>query len=274
MTRQSFVYLLHFDIPLAHAEHYAGCTHQLRQRLARHAAGAGSTLTRVLHERKIPWRLAALGTCCHAEMRRLERTLKDQANGPRFCPICTDYPTAIPGCLPYPITEIKFPIDSASIILPTRHPVIIRSLKGDNETDALLSVRAIANAERDCLGWIPCGGDEGLNRLAKTGGLTVVQTIPGDVVAYAAWSLTHDRTRLTIHQLAVREEQRLQQYGRSLATAILSQYPCAVAVAKVREDLAANNFWTAIGWERKRQAIHKTSRATINHYYHLPLIKG
>lgn len=80
----STVYLLHFDAPIAHAQHYLGYTTNLSQRLAMHANGNGARLTQVCLERHISWRLARTWT----GGRNLERKLKNQKHSARLCPIC------------------------------------------------------------------------------------------------------------------------------------------------------------------------------------------
>lgn len=80
----AYVYLIHMDEPISHAQHYLGCTAHLPSRLASHANGRGSRLLEVALERGIEWRVARLwhGDFCQ------EAVAKRQHNGHSFCPIC------------------------------------------------------------------------------------------------------------------------------------------------------------------------------------------
>ena len=78
------VYLIHFNEPLAHAQHYMGWTCNLAERLHAHETGNGSRLMEVIGDRGITWRLARVWP----GGRELEKRLKRQKHGPRFCPIC------------------------------------------------------------------------------------------------------------------------------------------------------------------------------------------
>ncbi len=80
----STVYLIHFDKPYRHAQHYLGYTNDLDARLAAHASGNGARLMEVVANAGITWRLAQTW----AGGRELERRLKRQKNSPRLCPIC------------------------------------------------------------------------------------------------------------------------------------------------------------------------------------------
>jgi predicted GIY-YIG superfamily endonuclease len=79
------VYLIHFDRPFRHAQHYTGWTAgDLDGRLAEHAAGRGARLMAVIADAGIAWTLARTwqGT------RTRERQLKRQGGASRRCPIC------------------------------------------------------------------------------------------------------------------------------------------------------------------------------------------
>jgi predicted GIY-YIG superfamily endonuclease len=83
------VYLLHFDEPLAHAQHYLGMAKRLDDRLRAHANGNGSKLMAAVREAGIPVRLARVWRC--TGMKRaymLEYRLKQMHNGRSLCPIC------------------------------------------------------------------------------------------------------------------------------------------------------------------------------------------
>ncbi|MDO7846454.1 endonuclease [Hymenobacter sp. M29] len=81
------VYLLHFDKPLAHAQHYVGFTKRESplRRLKVHRAGQGARLTQVLNIEGITYRVARIW---RNASRAFERQLKNR-NGCRcFCPLC------------------------------------------------------------------------------------------------------------------------------------------------------------------------------------------
>jgi len=83
-----YVYLLHFERPIAPGrhttQHYVGFATDLAARMQEHATGHGARLTQVARERGIVFRVARLWR----GDRWLERRLKDRKNTPRLCPIC------------------------------------------------------------------------------------------------------------------------------------------------------------------------------------------
>lgn len=96
----TFVYLLHFVTPLHHAAHYVGATHDLKKRLERHVSGHGSRLLRAMNEKKYNWELARVWTINERITPGnfqfvLEKTVKMQKQGGRFCPYCRTEPASI-----------------------------------------------------------------------------------------------------------------------------------------------------------------------------------
>jgi predicted GIY-YIG superfamily endonuclease len=94
------LYLLHFDRPLAHAQHYLGFTEDLETRLRLHANPNGSSnhrLMQVIYELGIGFTLAR----AWSGDRSAERKLKQRHEGRRLCPLCN--PRALwrasAGCL-------------------------------------------------------------------------------------------------------------------------------------------------------------------------------
>lgn len=80
------VYLIHFEKPLHHAQHYMGFTEDLKQRLTQHAMGKGARLMEVIAEHGIEWKLARTW---ENGSRTMERQLKNQHNAPLLCPECS-----------------------------------------------------------------------------------------------------------------------------------------------------------------------------------------
>ena len=81
---QGQVYLLHFEVPYRHAQHYLGWTEDLPTRLKDHRRGRGARLMEVIGAAGIGFTLARTwpGT------RALERRLKNRGGHARLCPIC------------------------------------------------------------------------------------------------------------------------------------------------------------------------------------------
>ncbi len=81
------LYILHFETPLAHAQHYLGYVadeRRLQERLEEHANGRGARLMEVVTERLISWSVART---MPGDKGR-ERALKNNANTRAYCPIC------------------------------------------------------------------------------------------------------------------------------------------------------------------------------------------
>lgn len=80
-----YLYLLHFDEPLHHAQHYLGITTDLDERMLRHFNGDGAKLTAEFARLKIGFTLARAWTNATQE---IERKIKEKKNGRLYCPIC------------------------------------------------------------------------------------------------------------------------------------------------------------------------------------------
>lgn len=278
---QAYIYVLHFSTPLKHAKHYTGCTLNLRARLTAHACGAGSAITRALHRQGIGFTLGSLFTCCKADMRRLERSLKDHNHGPRFCRLCSgETCDRIPGTMPYPIEAIRWPVDSAGLLadpqtlITGRSPELI-TVRATTEADtvgpAMRFVKSLMGSERDNLGFIPAGGSEGL-AITMGRGLVFLVANNGQDVGYACVTIPHNGQTVNIHQVAVCDDARLFGHGRALVEYIAQRFPLATLYAKVRDDLAANHFWRTLGFHCGRTSRHRTSANPINHYIRLPAV--
>lgn len=90
-------YLLHFDRPYRHAQHYLGWARNLEARLAEHATGSGgraARLIQVVTAAGIGYTLARTWP----GSRGRERQLKRQGGHSRHCPLCGVTPRVSRGC--------------------------------------------------------------------------------------------------------------------------------------------------------------------------------
>ncbi len=78
------VYLLHFDRPYKHAQHYIGYAADVEARIARHKRGYGANLVKVCMKAGIGFTVVRVWE----GDRSLERRLKSRHNSRRLCPIC------------------------------------------------------------------------------------------------------------------------------------------------------------------------------------------
>jgi predicted GIY-YIG superfamily endonuclease len=81
----SGVYLIHFDTPYKHAQHYLGYADNIEKRLQQHRTGAGAKLMGVVYRAGITWRLVRVW---EGGDRELERRLKHWHGGTKLCPMC------------------------------------------------------------------------------------------------------------------------------------------------------------------------------------------
>lgn len=78
------VYLIHFDEPYKHAQHYIGFTEHFDERMDCHKSGTGSRLLEVVNKAGIGWKVVRTWE----GDRKLERKLKNQKKASRLCPVC------------------------------------------------------------------------------------------------------------------------------------------------------------------------------------------
>ena len=268
--RQGYVYVLHFDKPLCHAQHYIGCTCDVRQRLITHAQGRGARIVAAAMEQGITWRLAALGVTHVAGMRRIERQLKEWHGCKEQCSLCTAEPRAIPGTKGYPIEEIPWPVDSERLkLLGTKEPLVtFRLTNADDSLRVVNDITRLMKTEKDALGFIPSGGDQGLT-LSVTAGRVAVCYVDGVLAGYAAF--TENDEYVTIHQCVVSDSQRRCGIGKRMVELSRETRPAKSVRCKVRDDLAANEFWKGIGFASLWQdgssfETHPTSGQRLNRY--------
>jgi predicted GIY-YIG superfamily endonuclease/ribosomal protein S18 acetylase RimI-like enzyme len=263
----AFIYVIHFDTKLAHAAHYIGCTESLRQRLEAHASGTGARLMEVLLENKISWQLGGLYQTTHTNMRRLERQLKNQHNSARFCEICTKQQSTFPGCKQYSVGLVTFGRTSKELSR-TAGKITQPTLRFSTETETKETMQQIQNlmtADKDALGFIPCGGKEGLAALAKKGRILLAER-GAKLVGYAAHTVNVENQTVKIQQACVADEDRFLGTGRRMITQIIEKHNGLTVEAKVRIDLAANHFWQAIGFKEISTAPHPTSGNILTLY--------
>jgi predicted GIY-YIG superfamily endonuclease len=87
------IYLIHFDTPYQHAQHYLGFATDIAKRLNKHKSGHGARLMQVVEDAGITWQLARIwreGT------RTEERRLKNGGSSRRYCPICNEWHNLMP----------------------------------------------------------------------------------------------------------------------------------------------------------------------------------
>ena len=92
-TTKGVVYLLHFDRPYRHAQHYTGWTTNLFHRLDAHETGHGARLLAVIRQAGIGFTLARIWP----GPRDKERALKRQGGASRRCPLCGIHPRTTGG---------------------------------------------------------------------------------------------------------------------------------------------------------------------------------
>jgi predicted GIY-YIG superfamily endonuclease len=95
----SFVYILHFDRPLAHAQHYTGATDDLEGRIKAHRSGSnGGRLPQVFRELGVSFVVGRVEEYDdHDVAFRRERQIKRVAHGPRYCQVCSPASTRQPA---------------------------------------------------------------------------------------------------------------------------------------------------------------------------------
>lgn len=85
LSGSGYTYLIHFEKPYKHAQHYIGWTENLEQRLVCHQSGTGARLMEVVTGAGIDWVLA---TYWENTSRHFERKLKSMKNASFYCPVC------------------------------------------------------------------------------------------------------------------------------------------------------------------------------------------
>lgn len=80
------VYLIHFDKPYKHANHYIGFVEEdLCRRLQEHLDNYGSKLLKAVNNANIQWEVVRVW---EGVDRNFERKLKKRKNSKQMCPVC------------------------------------------------------------------------------------------------------------------------------------------------------------------------------------------
>lgn len=271
--RHGFVYVLCLDKPFSHARHYIGCTADPRGRMRTHARGCGANVIRAAAEEGIGFTVGAVGTCPLVVMRRLERQVKDWHNAEQFCEKC--HPggnaRAIPGTRPYPLEALPFPATSEELARTAEEPIIEVGFADKSwlDADAMAEIGRAAQdlmqQEKHGLGWIPAGGAAGIT-LMMNRGKVIVALVDGQLGGYVAFSETPEH--VTVNQCVTQDAYRRCGLGRRMIELLKRNRPGTPLRCKVREDLPANDFWTAIGFTRTGDEPHPTSGSRLNCYQH------
>lgn len=257
-----FVYILHFDDPLAHAQHYVGMTGNLRQRLEAHASGNGARLTEVLKDDSKPWTLGGLFQTTPTNARRVEKNLKDQHNTARYCDICNRDAPAPEGSKRYPLEEVPFSTRSTKLDRekPEEFRIVIREARDQFDIDF---ARGLQRKHKVELGFL---NDTALWIAANEQHFHVA-TMNGKMAGFVIWTYHESRKEITIHQCCIDDTARLRYIGRDMINAIAASNPTSSIWCKVRFDLPANFFWEAIGFKKVKTITHKTSKQQLNQYF-------
>lgn len=264
-----YIYILHFNEKLSHAQHYVGCTTSLRGRLTAHANGAGSRLTREIMNRGIEWQLGGLMHTTQRNMRRMERALKNIAHASRYCEVCSKEPKRLTNCTPISVAVVPFAATSRALRDTPSLPagLTIRFAALDEPAATMDQIKKLMKADKDALGFIPAAGEQGIGNLSGRNRLALIDAA-GEILGYTAFTMNPRQDVLTIHQACVRDDMRLQGLGRKMVQLVRMEWTGKLYVAKVRHDLAANHFWPEIGFVHTESHAHETSGNLI-HTYHI-----
>ena len=257
-----FVYVLHFDDPLSHAQHYVGMTGNLKQRLAAHAAGDGARLTEVLAEQQRAWTLTGLFQTTATNARRVERELKESKNLSRYCDACTPDAPAPPGSKRYPLTEVPFAYRSTELgASSTEKPnILVREARDQIDINFTRELQRYHKVE---LGFL---NDTALWTACNEQHMHIVH-FNGSPAGFAIWTRMQNGSEIKIHQCAVIDTARLRGCAKALVNALAALNPMSAIWCKVRVDLPANFFWEAIGFQKVRTVEHKSSKQQLNQYF-------
>lgn len=262
-----YVYIIHFESKLEHAQHYSGSSRNLKQRLIAHAHGRSSRLMKVIKEKGIQWVVGSVYQSSLVSARALERELKTQHNSKRYCGICSPIPKKLPMSNWFPLGSLPFPIASEDLKkLTYEEPDIQTDFTSVLTSPALVDqIVPMMKSEGKCLGYIPCDPDSGsgINALIDSGKI-VTASIGDKLIGYLAF--TKNKKAITIQQTIVSDDFRLRGIGKKMVNMVQEKFQADVQ-CKVREDLPANDFWTSIGFDQYNEIKHKSSGSTLNCFH-------
>lgn len=254
----TWLYILHYDHNLSHAQHYAGITDKPLERFARHADGHGSSFTEEMHRLGILFRVGMLAQCSVAKSRQYERQLKNAKNATRYCEICSQQPLQLAGTIRHPPPENE-------LILARKQRPLVAQIRPGTMAD-LAEIDQLQNKNSNALGFMPAEALEGYTLQHQT----IVAVDDCTTIGYLTYSTSADYLRTKIIQTAVEDSHRGIGFGRALVDYCRISYPRATIECAVRADLPANMFWEAIGFDLLRRRKHATSKKTLNHYQQAP----
>lgn len=259
--KQGFVYLLHFNDPISHAKHYMGCTSQPAIRFGQHAAGHGSRLTRELHSRGIGFTVGMMAVCTLGEMRRIERSIKNQRNAARYCKCCNgEEAKQFPNTTRYPY---EFKVRSAYI---NRMEDVTFTITPPEINFPSLSegMKRLMNEEKEALGFIPAGEESTGGSMDWLRKQTVALALHNTtVIGFAGCTRNERLDHVKVHQCCVTDAWRKIGVGRKLVRLVADTIGLGKIVCTVRSDLAATEFWKSLGFIIVNERKHKTSGSTL-----------
>lgn len=257
-----YVYILHFDTPLSHAQHYVGMTGNLKQRLSAHASGHAAALTQELCREGLPWSLGGLFQTTATNARRVEKNLKESKNTSRYCNLCNPDGPSPPCSLKFPLSELPFPSRSSELTATPKEERRITIHQGFELTDQNFAA-AIQRKHKVELGFL----NHSALYAASSSGKLLIAEVNNKPAGFVIYTRFDNRLKLTIHQCAVMDEYRLMGVAKSTVDCLSAMHPGYSIWCKVRKDLPANFFWESIGFKKKTTVTHKTSKQELNLYY-------
>lgn len=268
--KPAYVYVLHLETPLAHAQHYIGCTCDPRARFITHAQGRGARIIEAALLQGIRFKVGAIGVTHRRGLRRIERQVKDWHGAAQFCECCTSDPRAMPGTRPYPLSAVTFPLwsDELARLQPKIQQEEVRFARPDDPMSLTGELTALMKAEKDALGFIPSGGLGGLS-LSVAAGRLIICRVDGRLAGYVAFTENDDDVK--VHQCVTEDVFRGCGYGRRMVELLAESRPGKTLKCRVRDDLPANEFWTAIGFQWYGNDTHETSGQRIRKYRRNPV---
>lgn len=262
--RAGWVYVLHFNEPIAHAQHYIGCTENLFERLTTHAQGRGATIVKECLCRGIGFRVGAVGMCNLTELRSIERGAKDWHGASEFCEVCNAESRRIPGTTPIALEQLAFSPRSCDLWpqFATPPEAVVRITDAHEPIALSETIQRMMQANKHALGFVPAGADRGVTRDIASGRVAVATKLDR-FVGYCLFGVTDV---IRVHQLCVHDAHRGEGIGRKLLDTVRAAHPGLPMVSKVRGDLPANGFWQHVGFAKTGTDRHATSNSLLNCY--------